>query len=121
MEQRKERIEPQTLEEYKKYVQDLKSKIRRYEKKTTELLSRLTERTKLDDREMKTKIIHNSVIFHRGITKIQAVWKGYRARKEFRILLKRYIATPVKTTSFRVLSNDTAIKTLNEEVKKLGT
>jgi superfamily II DNA helicase RecQ len=75
-----------TLEDYKQYVKDLKSKVRRLQDKNKELVAEvITLKAKSDTRNADAT---NAVFVTKRATRIQACWRGILARRVFKRMLK---------------------------------
>lgn len=75
-----------TLEDYKQYVKDLKSKVRRLQDKNKELVAEvITLKSKTDKRNADAT---NAVFVTKRATRIQACWRGILARRVFKRLIK---------------------------------
>lgn len=75
-----------TLEDYKQYVKDLKSKVRRLQDKNKELVAEVvTLKAKSDTRSADAT---NAIIVSKKAARIQACWRGILARRVFKRMLR---------------------------------
>lgn len=112
-------MEPKTIEEYREFVKDLKLQLRKAEKKNVELIVRMTDKTKAQDREKKGASIEEAVSLTKRAVKIQSLWRGYRQRKQFKQDL-RTIAKSDPKAGVKIHTNNTALAEISTAVKRIG-
>lgn len=112
-------MEPKTIEEYRDYVKDLKLQLRKAEKKNVELIVRMTDKTKAQDKEKKGTDIEESINLTKRAIRIQAIWRGYRQRQIFKQELRK-IAKSDPKAGVKINTNNTAMAEISTAVKRIG-
>jgi hypothetical protein len=105
-----------TLEEYKQYVKELKSKVRRLQDKNKELVAEvITLKAKSDSEKVD---VNNALFVTKKATKLQAIWRGILARRLFRKKLRA--AAKDSTDNKRVNTNQSVMIKAAEAAQKIN-
>lgn len=89
-----------SIEDYKKYVKELKLKIRRLQDKNKDLVSEVVVlRSQASSAQVKEKVAF-SLDLTRKVIRVQSIWRGLVARRQFRKTLSQRPSEPPRPVTY---------------------
>lgn len=107
--------EVRSVDEYRQYVKELKSKIKRLQDKNKELVAEVV--TLKAKSETQVFNVTNAIVVAKKATRIQACWRGILARRKFKVMLRK--ATREDKSLLKSNTNQSVMNKAYEAAQKI--